>query len=1508
MRKILFLALAFVLLIVSSASALELPSYSGTRLTSSDIKAYVEDFYNGISFDEEPEIDSEFSLTVAGANINVPSALNIPCDLGAFTIHYKILSEDVSGDETVNTYVDTSKEVNMIMMQLALDSGTFTKANGSDRHFVVNNSGTLTVNSGVTLDGGGTGGGIRYNGGNLAIEGVTFNNNHADNGGALYLGSGTSLMLNGSNTFTNNSASESGGAIYNAGTLTFSEAITFSKNEASGNDGGAIYSSGNLTFSGTANFDTNKANGSGGGIYNASTLTFADSVTFSINTASGDGGAIYSSGIVRLVGTDNKFTTNTATNGSGGAIYYSATGSLEFGSNYTFNGNNASADGGAVYSQVNVTVSGANFTGTGSNARGGAVYSTKTVNVSSGNFVSFNTSESGGAIYADGAVNIEGGSFSECTSGSGGAIYSNGLVTISSGDFSQCGATNFGGVIYANSSAKPNLKITGGTFTKETANYGGVAFSASGVDIEGGTFGGSNTDKNSALNGAVIYASGDVDVSGGTFDSNESTGNNDSGSGGGVIFAAGEIGVSGGTFTRNTADSAKGGVFYGLSNIDISGGTFGGSKADKNSASSGGVVYSDSDVNISGGEFVSNDATGTATRSGGGAIYASGDVSITGTPNFAGNSSSRYGGAIYTNGDLTLNGNIIFEGNKSESYGGAIYALGTISGNTSSYLPIFTGNVAESRGGAIYTDANITLENVSFDNNSSNEGGGGAVYTSKKATFTNSTFTNNIAAGDDARGGAIFADGSVSITSSTLTNNSAISDGGAIHTGLDGTSSITKSVFKNNIASETGIGSGGAIYLDNSNPQHNFTITDSIFLNNRAQAQGGALRIDGNSVTITRCYFYENQSDSAMNGGAAYLAAAKIVVVNSTFYKNTTLGGDGGALYLDDLSDPGDATTSAALLVNTFVGNNCGAGRGGALYVTRENETEMFGNLLVGNEAPERSGKDVFVEQGKRIRSRGYNILTNIGVLTSGSASTVNWKNTSFVIGNYAKDEITGYDVTYFFEYSGEEIVRDTSPTIKIGANDTETLYALHLNYGDGVSNVALGFVQNDAAKEQFRAKNITQYTDALGNSRPASYNWDAGSRQLSNGISSPEEEEVKNTNLITAIKISGLPVTLRRVGQTASLVVYGLDAGGNVISRDMNVTWTYDDYFVRIYDDNTIVAMNLTTQEPGGYTEITATAATPAGDRVDTRRIKITEAASQGRYSNISSKYLEEIGDFNASSTYSSVAIGNSAAKSSTLDLVQAASFQTAFQETYPGAATLVTQVENIGDDVDFAVEANSDVVDYSDSEKFVAAKDGIDIMINGRSKGDVLPVEYSWIYTREELQNLLGTKYSPENLNAENLQDVLRVAFKTDNSVYVPVIGSNAVSLQDAFAANSLSIDTDNEDNPGGAVIRFTAYLANIASNKTQLVNSTANNKLLIVPDGIDSDTRIAGTMFMLQKKLDVANSGGGSHDGSGDRTNDGSSGGNSMSKSGGGGGCNNFAMSGLLALLFLLRKSRR
>ncbi|MBQ9404173.1 MAG: hypothetical protein IJU15_04240, partial [Synergistaceae bacterium] len=100
---------------------------------------------------------------------------------------------------------------------------------------------------------------------------------------------------------------------------------------------------------------------------------------------------------------------------------------------------------------------------------------------------------------------------------------------------------------------------------------------------------------------------------------------------------------------------------------------------------------------------------------------------------------------------------------------------------------------------------------------------------------------------------------------------------------------------------------------------------------------------------------------------------------------------------------------------------------------------------------------------------------------------------------------------------------------------------------------------------------------------------------------------------------------------------------------------------------------------------------------------------------------------------------------------------------------------------------------------------------------------------------------------------------------------------------------------DSNNGVHIDLTAYIAHVdGGTGTQIVNN-----LLIVPDNLDYDEILDGTMWLAYGTTSGNNNGG-------NNNSDGNSDSNSGGSGGGGGGCNSLAL-GLVAagLLFALKR---
>jgi hypothetical protein len=257
-------------------------------------------------------------------------------------------------------------------------------------------------------------GGAIYNftGAALTVGNSTFDANSSSQlGGAIFNNAG-SMLVNGG-TFSNNSALQ-GGALYNASSSVANSSLPlvnvvnskFNSNVAQ-QIGAGIFNVGNMLVNG-GTFDSNKATSSGGGIYNAKTgaalnsgVLEARNSTFNTNQAiSGDGGGIYNAIGTTLTSDNNIFSKNTGRNGGG--IYNASGASVTITTNLINNGTATTLGGGianfgTIVSMDNTLIQGNKATS--SSGAGGGVFNVGTANITNTTIKSNSTAGQGGGIY-----------------------------------------------------------------------------------------------------------------------------------------------------------------------------------------------------------------------------------------------------------------------------------------------------------------------------------------------------------------------------------------------------------------------------------------------------------------------------------------------------------------------------------------------------------------------------------------------------------------------------------------------------------------------------------------------------------------------------------------------------------------------------------------------------------------------------------------------------------------------------------------------------------------------------------------------------------------------------------------------------------------------------------------------------------------------------------------------------------------------------------------------------
>ena len=493
------------------------------------------------------------------------------------------------------------------------------------------------------------------------------------------------------------------------------------------------------------------------------------------------------------------------------------------------------------------------------------------------------------------------------------------------------------------------------------------------------------------------------------------------------------------------------------------------------------------------------------------------------------NGKADKGGAIYNDGSLTLS-DVKLSDNAADSYGGAVFNNGELVVSDS----VFDSNDIVNRGSAsvdyggaaIYNwyDGVLTVSGSNFTNNIKNYKNGdclvGAVATIGDATISGSNFVNNAGrwggaistTGDLLEGSAV---STLTVSGSTFKENGGLYGAGIFVWGSDFT--VSDCVFDKNTASGKGNmtpnnNNGAAIEVTDTNKAIVGTITGSKFTNNKAQ-YGGAIDICEGNIKITDSEFVNNSAD--VEGGAIDINTVngnpEVSISGSKFINNSAPRG-GAILNIKDLT-----------VRNTeFVNNTPNAifnyvGFGGNLDLGIENFTDLQNaiglvtgtltlnqNVVMTDDEAANFVNGVIINKNIRIDGKGHTIdaknlgrifeidggfavtLTNV-TLTNGNATVggaiYNFGNLDLVHVNFVNNTAKYGGAIMNYAYG---LVLDdstfTNNTAKIGgaiynsadcfvvgnstfANNTATSNGgVIFNYGIGFVVGNSTFVNNSAA------------------------------------------------------------------------------------------------------------------------------------------------------------------------------------------------------------------------------------------------------------------------------------------------------------------------------------------------------------------------------------------------------------------------------------------------------------
>ena len=838
-------------------------------------------------------------------------------------------------------------------------------------------------------------------------------------------------------------------------------------------------------------YNANLINGNadiGGAIYNTGSV-YALNTAFKDNTAATMGGAVFNKGtltIQKCIVDNNDITkrTSSASEDYGGAAIYNWYDSTLFIKNSTISNNlknykNGDYVVGAVTSLGKTKISENSYFVNNSGRWGGAITTSgsslpgKKVNELS---ISDSTFSKNGGLYGAG-IFIEGSKFTITS-----CVFDSNTA---SGKGNMTPNDNNGAAIEVTNTDKAITGTISKTkFTNNKAQYGGA------IDICAGTI--------KIINSKFINNSADVE--GGAIDINAANGNpkvtisssnfiNNSAPVGGAICNVHDLTVKGSTFIDNTPNTIFNWVGAG-GNLNLNIRTFtdlqnaiglvtGTLTLNQNIAMTA-KEAADFTNGITINKDIVIDGKGhTIDAKNLGRIFSIGEgFTVTLTNATLINGKATEGGAIYNDGSLTLS-DVKLSDNAADSYGGAVFNNGhLVVGNS-----VFDSNDIVNRGSAsvdyggaaIYNwyDGVLTVSGSNFTNNIKNYKNGdrlvGAVATIGDATISDSYFVNNAGrwGGAITTSGALIAGDDVNtltVSGSTFKENGGLYGAGIFVWGSDFT--VSDCVFDKNTAFGKGNmtpnnNNGAAIEVTDTNKAIAGIIAGSNFTNNKAQ-YGGAIDICEGNIKITDSEFVNNSAD--VEGGAIDISTVKgnpeVSISGSKFINNSASYG-GAIVNVKDLT-----------VRNTeFVNNTPDAifnyvGFGGNLDLGIENFTDLQNAIGLVTGTLTLNQNVVMTDDEAANFVNGVIINKNIRI--DGKGHTIDAKNLGRI-----------------FEIDGGFAVTLTNVTLTNGKADNGgaiynfgNLDLVHVNfvnntakYGGAIMNYAYGLVLDDSTFTNNTAK-----------------------------------------------------------------------------------------------------------------------------------------------------------------------------------------------------------------------------------------------------------------------------------------------------------------------------------------------------------------------------------------------------------------------------------------------------
>ena len=802
----------------------------------------------------------------------------------------------------IKTFTDLQKAINMVEGDIHLSSNVTMLASEADNFvngIVVDHLVNLKCD-GFTINANNLGRifNVTSTADKLNIYNANLINGNADIGGAIY---NTGSVYTYNTNFINNTAATMGGAVFNNGTLTIQKCIVdnndITKRTSSDSEdygGAAIYNWYDSTlFIKNSTISNNLKNYKNGdyvvGAVTSLGKTIISQNSYFVNNSGRWGGAITTSGSSLPGKKVNELSISDSTFSKNGGLY--GAGIFIQGSKFSitscvFDSNTASGKGnmtpndnnGAAIEVTNTdkAITGTIYKSTFTNNKaqyGGAIdICAGTIKITNSKFINNSADVEGGAIDINALngnpkVTISGSKFINNSAPLGGAILNIKDLTVKGSTF----INNTPNTIFNGVGAGGNLNLNIRTFTDLQNAIGLVT----------GTL---TLNQNIAMtakeaadftNGITINKDITIDGKGHTIDAKNL----------GRIFSIGEgftVTLTNATLINGKAD--KGGAIYNDGSLTLSD-----VKLSDNAADGyGGAVFNNGELVVSDSVFDSNDIVNRGSASvdyGGAAIYnwKEGTLKVTNS-NFTNNiknykNGDNLVGAITTIGNATVSGSNFV--NNSGRWGGAISATGAELRKNSSTLTvsntIFKDNSALYAGAVYIWGSNYNITDCVFDNNTAfgkgnmtpNNNNGGALVVSQVSRFnepitgtiSGSKFTNNKA---QYGGAAYFNKGFVTITDSVFENNIATAEGGAVGFSHASVKDLVVSINNSSfVGNKAPV--AGAIFTNVDSK-----ITNSNFINNSAAKIGGAI-CNVNDLTVENSKFVNNTPQAIHNSKELHL-------------------------------------------------------------------------------------------------------------------------------------------------------------------------------------------------------------------------------------------------------------------------------------------------------------------------------------------------------------------------------------------------------------------------------------------------------------------------------------------------------------------------------------------------------------------------------------------------------------------------------------------------------------